>query len=121
MSLLSAAEIEGMRETASEALDGTAVIQTQAFVSDGGGGGTTTWTAAGTVAARLAPYMSGGNSEGVEGGRLSTESQVIFTFPAETSVDHNARVVFDGGTYEVTAIRQRSQEMSRRVEAKEIE
>jgi len=110
-----------MRGAASEALDGTAVIQTLSFVSDGGGGGTATWTSAGTVPCRLAPFMSGGNSEGVEGGRLSIESQVILTFPADTDVDHNARVVFEDRAYEVTAIRQRSQEMSRRIEAKEVE
>lgn len=121
MSLLSPGELAEMRGTAEEALDTTAVIQTKSFVSDGGGGGTTAWTPAGTVSARLAPYMSGGNSEGVEGERLSTESQVIFTFPADTVVDHNARVVCDGATYEVTAIRQRSQELTRRIEAKEIE
>lgn len=108
VSLLSDAEIEGMRATASDALDGSAVIQTLSFVSDGGGGGTALWTASGTAPCRLAPYMSGGSSEGVEGERLATESQVIFTFPAQTEVDHNARIVFDDRPFEVTAIRQRS-------------
>lgn len=117
MGLLSAAEIEGMRATASQALDGTAVIQTQSFVSDGGGGGTTAWTASGTLDCRLAPLMEG---EGVDGDRLSNESSVIFTFPAGTEVDHNAQIVYGGGTFTVTGIRQRSVEMSRRVEAKGI-
>jgi len=121
MNLLGAAELAAMRSVAAEALDGTAVIQAQQFVSDGGGGGTTTWTASGTVDCRLAPYMSGGLSESVDGGRLSPDSQVIFTFPANTSIDHNARIVFDGQNYEVTAVRKRSQELTRRVEGKVLE
>lgn len=120
MNLLRAADLASMRSTAAEALDGTAVIQTQQFVSDGGGGGSTTWTASGTVACRKAPFsISGG--EAVQGERISPDSEVVFTFPAEMSIDHNARIVYDEVTYEATAIRQRSQEITRRVEAKGVE
>jgi hypothetical protein len=121
--LLSAAEVEGMRATTLSALDTTAVVETQAFVSDGGGGGNVTWTAAGTFAARLSPIgrMRRGGAEGIQGERLNDESEVLFTLPAETEIDHNARIVCDGGTYSVTAISHRSQEMSRQVEAKVVE
>jgi hypothetical protein len=118
VALLSAAEVEALRATAATALDGTAIVQTQSLVSDGGGGGTTAWTAKGTFDCRLAPFRPG---EGVEGERISPESQVVFTFPANTEVDHNAQIVYGGGTFAVTGIRQRSVEMTRRVEAKEID
>lgn len=117
MALLGAADIEGMRATAAQALDGTAIVQTQAFVSDGGGGGTTAWTAAGTVDCRVAP-LSG--EEQVRGERLHPDSEVIVTLPAETSIDHNARVVYAGGTFAVTRVKERSEEITRRVEAKRI-
>lgn len=121
MDLLSPADLEGMRATAAEALDTTAVIQTQQFASDGGGGGTTSWVAAGTVACRIAPITAGFSGESVGGDRLNTETEVMVTFPAETSIDHNAQIVSGGGTFAVTAVRERSQEMTRRVEAKVIE
>ncbi len=109
-----------MRETAERALDGTAVIQTKSEVSDGGGGWTTSWTAAGTVPCRLAPFNSGAGEQ-VAAERLSPDSTVIFTFPAETNVGHEAQVVYLGGTFSVTAVRQRSQEITRRIEAKPVE
>lgn len=119
-SLLSSGELAAMRETAAGPLPATAVIQAQSYVSDGGGGGTTTWTAAGTVDCRLAPYVHG-SGEMAEGDRLSSDSEFLFTFPAETDVSLNSQIVYQGGTFAVTAIRRRSQEMTRRVEAKEIE
>jgi hypothetical protein len=116
---LSAAELEQMRETASDALGGTAIIQTKSFVSDGGGGGTTTWAASGTADCRLAPYVHG-SGERVEADRLSPDSEVLFTFPAETSVALDSQIVHAGGTFTVTAIRRRTDEITRRVEAKEV-
>lgn len=121
MNLLSDQDLASMRTTAAEALDGTAVIQTQQFVSDGGGGGTTTWVPAGTVAARIAPITAGFAGEEIHGERLGPESEVLVTLPAETEIDHNAQVVSGGKTFAVTAVRERSEELTRRVEAKEIE
>lgn len=115
MTLLTEGELEAMRATASEALDGSAVVRTQTFVSDGGGGGTTVWTAAGTFACRIAP-LSG--SDELAGERVTSGSEVLITLPAETAVDHNAQIVSGGGTFAVIAVRERSEELTRRVEAK---
>lgn len=122
MTLIEDTELASMRGTAAQALDGTAVFQRKAWVSDGGGGGTTTWSAGGTVPCRLAPIATGGKeAESVTAGRLSADSQVLFTFPAETDVGHEDQIVYGGGTFSVTAIRLRSVELTRRVEAKEVE
>lgn len=118
MALLNAAEIAAMRATATESLDGTAVVSTQTYVSDGGGGGSTVWAPSGTLDCRMAPLTEG---EDVEGNRLSTESSVIFTFPADTSIDHNAQITYSGGTFAVTGVRERSTEITTRVEARGIE
>jgi head-tail adaptor len=120
MNLLDKAELAAMRATAAEALDTTAVIETSAEVSDGGGGGTTTWTPAGTVSCRVAPVLRGQGEE-VAGDRLTSISEVMLTFPAETEINHAARVLADGQLYTVLAVRGRSQEMTRRVKAKVVE
>lgn len=119
MNLLTAADLASMRATATDALDGTAVIQTQQFVSDGGGGGTTTWTASGTVACRIAPYTQS-SGEVVEGDRIAEDAEIVATFPANTSIDEDAQFLSGGKTYSVVAVRERSQELTRRVAAKEI-
>jgi len=109
-----------MRAAAEEALDTTAVIETSAEVSDGGGGMTTTWTPAGTAICRVAPVLRGQGEE-VAGDRLTSISEVMLTFPAETDIDHDARVRADGRLYTVLEVRERSQEMTRRVKARVIE
>lgn len=109
-----------MRGVAAEALDGTAVIQTEQFVSDGGGGGTATWVSAGTVACRIAPYTQSSAGESLEGGQVMNDAEVIVTMPAETAVESNARIICGGRTYTAVAIRRRSQELTRRFAAKEI-
>lgn len=120
MSLLGTPELVFMRETVERSLDGSAVVQHKVQVSDEGGGETTTWSAAGTYACRVAPYNSGAGEQ-VNAERLSPDSSVVFTFAAETPVDHQDQIVYHGGTFSVTAIRNRSDELSRRVEAKRSE
>jgi hypothetical protein len=120
MVLLEEDELAGLRATAAEALDTTAIVETQTFVSDGGGGGTTAWIPAGTFAARLAPFGRAGG-EDVEGDRIAPDSELVMTFPADTPIDHNAQIICDGNTFTVVAVRSRSQELTRRVIVKEIE
>jgi SPP1 family predicted phage head-tail adaptor len=112
--LLTTAELNSMRATAAEALPGTAVIQTFAQVSDGGGGYTETWTAAGTVDCRMAPI---GGSEREMADRISADAEFVFTLPTTASVTTNSRLIHDGGTFNVEAIRDRSYEVTQRVEA----
>jgi SPP1 family predicted phage head-tail adaptor len=115
--MLSASEVARMRTVAEQALPGTAIIQGGSLTSDGGGGWTEGFTAAGTVACRVAP-ISG--SEREEGERISADSQYVLTLPAETAVETDDRIVVAGVTYNVTAVRDRSWEVTRRVEAKRV-
>lgn len=116
--MLTDAEIAAMRTTAGAALPGTAVIQTQTWQSDGGGGGTTAWTASGTVDCRIAPVGGSGASEGIEGNRISAEAEFVATLPYNAAVTNNSRLIIDGGTFNVEAIRIRSWSMSTRCEVR---
>jgi SPP1 family predicted phage head-tail adaptor len=115
--VLSNADLTSMRATAQQALPGTAVIQSGTLTSDGGGGYTETFTPSGTVACRVAP-LSG--DERQEGGRITTDSEYVITLPADTTVETDDRIVVGSITYNVTAVRDRSWEITRRVEAKKV-
>lgn len=122
MNLLSAGDIVDMRATASESRLGTAIIQREVRISDGGGGGTVYWVASGTVPCRISPIASAGEGEHVEGERLQADSEVVFSFPSDTDIDHNCRIVYGEETFSATAVRgPYSVEVDRRVEAKGIE
>lgn len=122
MPLLNDAEIVQMRAVAEEALDGTAVIQSRTYSSDGGGGGTTVWTASGTVDCAIAPILSLGEDERITGSKITAGSDWIITLPAETTVSTESRVVVSERTFEVTALRApRTWELTRRVEATEVQ
>lgn len=114
--MLTEPELAAMRATAEEALPGTAVIQTSGWVSDGGGGGTTGWTNAGTIACRMAPITSAGDDEGETGERITADSRFLFTLPAGTTVTTNSRILHSGGTFNVENVRERSWNVSTRVE-----
>jgi SPP1 family predicted phage head-tail adaptor len=106
-----------MRTIAEQAMPGTAILQGGSLTTDGGGGWTEAFTAGGTVACRVAPING---SEREEGDRISAESQYVITLPAESVVQTDDRIVIAGVTYNVTAVRDRSWEVTRRVEAKKI-
>lgn len=106
-----------MRTVAEQALPGTAVIQSGTLASDGGGGWTETFTASGTVSCRVAPVTG---VENEVGDRVAAESQYVITLPAETTVETDDRIVVAGVTYNVTAVRDRSWEVTRRVEAEKV-
>jgi head-tail adaptor len=106
-----------MRATASEALPGTAIISSQTFASDGGGGGSLTWTAGGTVDCRIAPLNG---SEGERAERIAADAEYIVTLPQGTSVTTNSQLAIGGGTFAVEAIRDRSYEVTTRVEVSKI-
>lgn len=116
--MLTDSELAAIRSTASEALPGTAVIQGQAWVSDGGGGGSTAWTASGTVDCRLAPVGGSGGAEGVEGNRISAEAEYVVTLPFDAEVTTDSRLVIDGATYNIEAVRDRSWNATTRVEVR---
>jgi head-tail joining protein len=79
-------------------------------VSDGGGGGTTTFVSGGTVPCRIDPLARAGD-ERVVGGRLDDRSTHKVTVPAGTDVRHTDRwEIQSRGVYEVTAVRDRTDE-----------
>lgn len=122
MDLLSDADLADMRATAAESRQGTAIIQRELRVSDGGGGGTVSWVATGTVSCRVAPIASAGEGEHIEGDRLQPDSEVVFAMPPGTDIDHNCRILYGDDTFTATAVRgPYSTEVDRRVEAKELE
>lgn len=115
--MLSIAQISRMRLVAEQALPGTAVVMAGTLTSDGGGGYTEAFTASGTVSCRVAP-VSGVENE--RGDRVSAESQYVITLPAETAIETDDQIVVSGITYNVTAVRDRSWEVTRRVEVRKV-
>lgn len=118
--MLDAAEIAGMRDTIETALPGTAVLLTATKTGDGMGGYTWAYAASGTVAARLSP--NGAGDEPVVGDRVARVAPYVLTVPAETTVDEDDRVTYDGVTYEIVDVRDRTPwELSRRVLVVEVD
>jgi head-tail adaptor len=111
--LLTAADLASMRETAEQALPGTAVIWSQTYTTDGGGGGSIGLTNAGTVSCRLAPIRG---DEREIGERISSDADYVVTLPTTASVTTNSRLVIGGGTFNVEAVRDRSYRVTTRVE-----
>lgn len=116
-SMISDGELASIRADLDLSLPGTAIVQTEVYASDSQGGGSVTWTAAGTVACRIAPrsaLTAGDESEYAD--RLSAEAEWIATLPAETAVTQKDRLVIEGTAYSVAAVHARDFEMLRRVE-----
>lgn len=113
--MLTPAELDSMRDVAERALPGTAVITLGGtLVSDGGGGGSISYTSGGTVACRIAP-ISGTEREIAD--RISSDAEFIVTLPHDANVTTDAKLAIGGSTYSVEAIRDRSYEITTRVEA----
>lgn len=116
--MLTAGELSRMRTTAGSALPDSCVIQSQAWASDGGGGGSLTWTTGGTVNCRVAPVGGMGASEDNYGDRISADAEFIITLPTTAAVTTDSRIIHTGGTFNVEAVRDRSYEVTQRVEVK---
>ena len=83
-------------------------VLTATVAADSGGGGTTTWTSSGTVPCRIDPLARHGSSRET-GGAIDERSTHIVTVPVGTSVQTANRFVIAGrGTFEVTAVRERT-------------
>lgn len=115
--MLSTTDLTSMRAVAEQALPGTAVINSGTLTSDGGGGYSEAFTASGTVACRVAPVTG---SERELGDRIAADAEYVITLPAETSVETDDRIVTGGVTYNVVAVRDRSWEITRRVEVRKV-
>jgi SPP1 family predicted phage head-tail adaptor len=89
------------------------VIQGGTIASDGGGGGSKAWVASGTVPCRLAPIRG---TERDIANRISEDAEAVVTLPYNAGVHTNHRLVIDGDTYSVEAVRDRDWMISQRVE-----
>jgi hypothetical protein len=122
VTLLSASDLASMRSVATEAMPGTAVIQGGTLASDGGGGGSMVWASSGTVDCRIAPVIGPGMKEEEVGERIQADTQFIITVPHNASVTTDSRLIVTdenfGGTFNIEAIRERSWNVTTRVEAK---
>ena len=119
MSIVSSARIARLRATAARALPDTCTIQRRTTISDGGGGTTTTWTDHLTnVPCRIAP--TGGGETGTTAGRIADETTHVITLRAGTDITSADRLIIDGTTYDMTAVRTRgAMEITRRAEVRE--
>jgi len=87
-------------------------------VDDSGGGGALVWTYGTGLPCRIDP-LSG--NETLIGARISERSSHVVTAPPGTVVDTDDRFVIDGrGTFEVTAVQQRTGELARFFEVVEV-
>ncbi len=118
--MLTDSEIAGTRSTASDALAGTAVVKTRQRVSDGGGGGTLAWVARGTFDARLGPQTAPENAEPITGNRDDVDADWVVTLPALTIVETTDRIEIQDYTLEVSAVYDRTWELTKRVVCKEV-
>lgn len=88
--------------------------------SDSGGGATQAWVAAGTFDCRVDPINAFGNSR-ITGGVIDERSTHIVTAPPGTSVSTSNRFAITGrGTFEVTAVRDRTAEQTHTFEVIQI-
>jgi head-tail adaptor len=117
--MLTATELETARADAARALPDYATIKPLEIVSDFGGGRTETWGTGGTVPARIGP-VGGGERAGGPGARIDDRTTHIITLPASTEITSSDRLNVGGTEYEVTAVRTRSWEITRRVEVREL-
>lgn len=118
--MITAADLAAMRDTCEDTFDSTAVIKGGTVTGDSGGGGTTAWVARGTVDCHLSPLPLGG-SENEYADRIVAQERWTITFPAETDVTTDDRIVIGSTSYEVLTVRApRTWELTRRVEVTDV-
>lgn len=118
MTMLPRSEIVGMRATAEQTMDGTAIILTKTKTSDGAGDGTIAWNPSGTVACHLSPVTG---LEREVGSKITTDADWVATLPAETAVTTLNQVRIAGKDYAIEAARApRTWELTRRLELNEL-
>jgi len=99
-------------------LSDTGIRQTASNTSDSGGGVTSSWVAAGTFACRIDPL---GASSRLTGGQIDERSTHVVTVPPDAGVGAGDRFAISGrGSFEVTAVHQRTREWLSSFEVIEI-
>jgi hypothetical protein len=95
-------------------------VHARTTTSDAGGGATYTWVAGSAVPCRLDP-IGDRNDSRVVGGRIDERSTHVVTVPSGTSVPSSSRFSVTGrGTFEVTAVRDRTAEFTHTFEVVQI-
>lgn len=106
--------IVSYRGLITEALAETANVLSGTVVDDGGGGGTVTSVAGGTIPCRIDAL---GGDEGEVANRVSDRSTHLVTLRPETTITTTNDLLINGrGTFEVTAVRENTDELARFVE-----
>jgi Phage head-tail joining protein len=91
------------------ALSESGSVGTPTARSDGGGGSTQSWMWGPSIPCRVEPIGGAGHDEVTIAGRLSDRSTHLITTPAGTSIDTTNRfAIANHGTFEVTAVRDRT-------------
>lgn len=98
------------------ALSDQAEIERRTATSDDGGGAAWAWNTIGTAPCRLYPVTSRGLGAFV-GGALDEHTTHFCEMPAGTDVDTADRIAITGrGTFDVTIVPVRTDELTRRIE-----
>jgi len=93
-------------------------VETRTATSDSGGGATQVWAAGSDIACRVDPLTS---VEQLSADRISDRSTHLITTPPGTTATTAARFVIDDrGTYEITAVRERTGQSAQLFEAVEV-
>lgn len=108
------ATLTQLRGIAWMALEDTGYVMRGSVTDDGGGGGTYTFGTVGTYDCRIDP-VSG--HPGEVANRIDERTTHLITIPPDTSVTTSDRFRIDGTDYEITAVRSRTQEPIRELEA----
>lgn len=115
---LNGSPVTQLRGLAWLALSDEGQVGEGAVTDDGGGGGATVWTYGATVACRI-DALAG--DERMAASKLSDRSTHLITVPPETAMTAASRFVITGrGTFEVTAVRDSTDELMRFFEAVEV-
>jgi hypothetical protein len=102
------------------ALSDTCVTQSAGGTSDAGGGITDVWSSGGTFACRIDPAIGGAGGD-LTGGRIDERTTHVVTAPAGVSMNAGQRVVVaSAGTFEITAVHQRTRDWSQTFEVIQI-
>lgn len=113
---LTAGELTLARTDAASLLTDSCAISRPTFTPNDSGGGSNNYTTVATVGCRIGPLTS---AEVLRGGANTETTDVAVTLPANTDVRAADRLVTGGRTYEVTGITDRTDELLRRVSARE--
>lgn len=107
-----------LRGLAFLALSDSGHLETQVSTDDAGGGASQVWTAGAVIACRV-DDMSG--SEQLSAGRISDRSTHVITVPPNVVPTPADRFLIDGkGTFEITAVRNRTREWLQILEAAQV-